>query len=123
MNQNRAKSEPRSNEARRRAAYLRYRLSPRARDLFDDLMSQRGPGPHGVYIESQCLRVAELTATAENLRADLDLRQKGGEVPTAAQITAVVRIEGVARRAAGDLAKLAPPKSQQAPTMEEWLED
>jgi hypothetical protein len=68
---------------------------------------QRGPGPHGTYLESQCLRVAELTATAENLRTELDKAEK----PTAAQITAVVRIEGVARRAAADLLKLAPPKS------------
>jgi hypothetical protein len=112
MSQKRAKSEPRSNEARRRAAYLKYRLSPRARDLFDDLIRQRGAGPHGAYLESQCLRVAELTATAETLRAELDKRKDGGEAPTAAQITAVVRIEGVARRAAADLLKMAPAKSE-----------
>ncbi len=75
-------------------------------------MRQRGPGPQGAYLESQCLRVAELTATAETLRAELDKRKDSGEAPTAAQITAVVRIEGVARRAAADLLKMAPPKSE-----------
>jgi hypothetical protein len=109
MSQKQAKSEPRSNEARRRAAYLKYRLSARARDLFDDLIRQRGPGPHGTYVEAMCLRTAELLASAERVRGELNEAEK----PTAAQITAVVRIEGVARRAVADLTKLAPPKSDE----------
>ncbi len=107
MSQNQTKTQPRSNEARRRAAYLKYRLSPRARDLFDDLIRQRGPGPHGTFVEAMCLRTAELLASAERVREELNV----AESPTAAQITAVVRIEGVARRAIGDLAKAAPPQS------------
>jgi adenosylmethionine-8-amino-7-oxononanoate aminotransferase len=109
MTQQQTKTKPRSNEARRRAAYLKYRLSPRARDLFDDLISQRGPGPHGTFAEAMTLRTAELIASAERVREELNQAKS----PTAAQITAVVRIEGVARRAIGDLAKAAPPRSEE----------
>lgn len=107
MSQHRTKSEPsasRPNHERRRAAFLKDRLSPRTRDLFLDLMSRHGPG--SLWVESQCLKLAELTASAENLRARL-----ATEEPSPALINSVTRLESTARRAAVDLAKLSPPKA------------
>jgi hypothetical protein len=115
MSQKRATSEPRSNEGRRRAEYLRKRLSPRVRDVFHDLMANRRDA--GAYLEIQALKVAELAIQAEELRARLGTMlaadTPGDKDPVrslATLINAVTRLEGTARRAAADLAKAAPAK-------------
>lgn len=122
MSRNRAKGEPtasRSNQERRRAAFLRDRLSPRVRDLFLSLMADKGDA--GTYLESQCLKVAELTASTEELRTKLkamlataegkSLSPSDAEVRSlAALINATTRLESTVRRAAADLAKTAAAK-------------
>jgi len=50
-----------------------------------------------------------LTAAAESLRAVVDAVESK---PEPAMITLVIRLEGVVRRAAADLDKLAPAKSE-----------
>jgi hypothetical protein len=114
-------------EDRRRAAFLRKRLTPRVRDVFLDLMKSRKDA--GAYLEAQCLKVAELTARAEDLRARLDAMLaplKGDEHPAlddaqvkslAALINNVTRLESTARRAAADLGKVAEAKVD---PMAEW---
>lgn len=123
MSHNRAKSEPiasRPNQERRRAAFLRDRLSPRVRDLFTDLMADRKET--GAYLESQCLKVAELTVRAEDIRARLEAMlaaAKGNDDAAvrslATLINAVTRLESTARRAAADLGKIVPK-----PTDDDW---
>jgi hypothetical protein len=122
MSHNRAKGEPiasRPNQERRRAAFLRERLSPRVRDLFLNLMADKGDV--GTYVESQCLKIAELTASAEELRTKLKamLTAAEGKSPSpsdaevrsvAALINATTRLESTVRRAAADLAKMAASK-------------
>ena len=122
MSRNRAKGEPtasRSNQERRRAAFLRDRLSPRVRDLFLSLMADKGDA--GTYLESQCLKVAELSASTEELRTKLkamlataegkSLSPSDAEVRSlAALINATTRLESTVRRAAADLAKTAAAK-------------
>jgi hypothetical protein len=104
-------------ETRRRKSFLRKRLTPRVRDLFLDLMANRKAT--GIYLESQCLKVAELTARTEDLRARLDVMlaapKKGDAEDDAdievralsALINSVTRLESTARRAAADLGKIA----------------
>jgi hypothetical protein len=115
MSQNRAKTEPRTNQSRRRSTFLRKRLKPRVRDLFLDLMKDQKDA--GAYLESQCLKVAELTARAEDLRAKLAVMvaEKGSTMiidadqvkSLAVLINSVTRLESTARRAAADLGKVA----------------
>jgi hypothetical protein len=82
------------------------------RDVFADLMKARGDV--GAYLESQALKVAELTVRAEELRAALaaKLAANGtGDVrDLAAIINSVTRLESTVRRAAADLAKIGPAK-------------
>ena len=59
----RAENDSKARQRRRRAALLRERLTPRVRDLFLDLMAGREVG---TFVESQALKVAELTAFARN---------------------------------------------------------
>ncbi len=74
----------------------------------------KGKGDVGAYLESQALKVAELTAEAEGLRAKLDAMLAADEVADikslAALINSVTRLESTARRAAADLAKIGPAK-------------
>jgi hypothetical protein len=110
MSQKRAKTEPRPNQSRRRAAFLRDRLTPRVRDLFLDLMAGREVG---TFVESQCLKVAELQAAAEGLRARLETADQNPETDAktiVALVNAMTRTESTARRAAADLGKAAPDK-------------
>ena len=78
-------------------------------------------GDAGTYLESQCLKVAELTASAEELRTKLkamlataegkSLSPSDAEVRSlAALINATTRLELTVRRAAADLAKTAAAK-------------
>lgn len=87
----------------------------RVRDLFRDLIA--GKEEAGAYVAAQCLRVAELTASAESLRAQLGAmldEAKGKTVgpdeikSLAVLVNAVTRFESTARRAAADLGKVAP---------------
>ncbi len=103
-------------QSRRRAAFIRKRVTPRVRDLFDDLMAGR-TNAGGAYLESQVLKVVELTVAAESLRAELDAMLAGAkgkpladaEVKSlAALINSVTRLESTARRASADLGKVAP---------------
>ena len=101
MSQDRAKTEPRPNHVRRRKSFLRKRLSPRVRDVFADLMTDKVDV--GAYLESQCLKVAELTVRAEDLRAKLDVMlaaakgngadAEAGVRSLAALINAVTKLE------------------------------
>jgi hypothetical protein len=113
------KPDDRSREEKRRAAFLKQRLTQRVRDLFDDLMADKGGA--GTYVESQCLKIAELTASAEELRTKLTAmlaaaegkRQSPSDAEVrslAALINATTRLESTARRAAADLAKTATAK-------------
>jgi hypothetical protein len=100
-------------QARRRAAFLRKRLSPRVRDVFQDLMADRSAA--GAWLECQVLKTAELAVRAEELRARLETMSAAPEDldqvrSLATLINAVTRLEGTARRAAADLAKAAPAK-------------
>ena len=125
MSQDRAKTEPRPNHVRRRKSFLRKRLSPRVRDVFADLMTDKVDV--GAYLESQCLKVAELTVRAEDLRAKLDVMlaaakgngadAEAGVWSLAALINAVTRLESTARRAAADLTKIVPK-----PVVQDWAE-
>jgi hypothetical protein len=119
MSQHRAKSEPRSNEARRRAEYLRKRLTGRARSLFNGLVRQIGRDRVDIVVETHALRVAELTAAAETLRAQLATTA----APTPALVNSVTRLESTAARAERALAKIAPAKTARVPTLEEYLGD
>ena len=111
------KPDDRSREEKRRAAFLKQRLTDRVRGLFVDLMADKGDA--GTYLESQCLKVAELTASAEVLRTKLKamLATAEGKSPSpsddevrslAALINATTRLESTVRRAAADLAKITP---------------
>ncbi len=105
------KPDDRSREEKRRAAFLKQRLTQRVRDLFLSLMADKGDA--GAYVESQCLKVAELTVAAEGLRAKLDamLGAANADVKSlAALINGATRLESTARRAAADLAKTAAAK-------------
>lgn len=107
------KPDDRSREDKRRAAFIRGRLSPRVRDVFTDLL--KGKGDAGAYVELQALKVAELTVRAEELRAKLAAmlaaNETAGDVRhLAALINSVTRLESTARRAAADLAKIGPAK-------------
>ncbi len=113
------KPDDRSREEKRRAAFLKRRVTQRVRDLLVDLMADKGDA--GTYVESQCLKVAELTASAEELRTKLtamltadegkSLSPSDAEVRSlAALINATTRMESTARRAAADLAKTAAAK-------------
>lgn len=111
MSQPRAKNEPRSNQDRRRAEYLRKRLSPRVRDVFRDLMADKPDA--GAYLEGQCLMVAELSVLAEALRTRLETMmaapspdEAGPLRSLATLINAVTRLQSTARRAAADLGKV-----------------
>jgi DNA-binding TFAR19-related protein (PDSD5 family) len=113
------KPDDRSREEKRRAAFLKQRLTQRVRDLMADLMADKADV--GTYVESQCLKVAELTAGAEELRtrltAMLTATEGATQSPTdaevhslAALINATTRLESTVRRAAADLAKTAGTK-------------
>lgn len=114
MSQDRAKAKPiapRPNLERRRAAFLRKRLSPpdrhRARDLFSDLLTRLGPGPHDAVTEAEALEIAELTVSCEDLRDDLakvDLKGKANLV------NAITRLQSTTNRAKRNLLKRASAK-------------
>jgi hypothetical protein len=85
----------------------------RVKDLYEDLIAGKPPG---AYLAAQALRVAELTASAESLRAKLDVMLDAGRGKTATAeeikalsvlVNAVTRFESTARRAAADLGKSA----------------
>jgi hypothetical protein len=99
---------------RRRAAFLKKRLTPCARDLFQGLVRQIGRDRVDITIEAHCLKVAELMAACEALRA------KTTEEPTPALVNSVTRLESTAARAGRALAKLAPPKSEADAFAEAW---
>ena len=88
----------------------------------------KGKGDVGAHIESQCLKVAELTVRAEDFRVKLDVmlaaaKGNGGDAEAevrclAALINAVTRLESTARRAAADLAKLTTAAGDDDPMAE-----
>jgi hypothetical protein len=119
---------------------MRNRLKPRVRDLFQDLMKDQGDA--GAYIESQCLKVAELTARAEDLRAKLAVMvaEKGSDADQvktekvtpldadqvkslAALINSVTRLESTCRRAAGDLGKVTTAKPKLSLLQQQMIRD
>jgi hypothetical protein len=113
MSAKRTENDSHGRQRRRRAAFLRERLSPRVRDVFTDLMA--GKQGVGAYVESQCLKVAELTVRAEDLRAKLAAMLAAAQPDDtdpvrslAALINSVTRLESTTRRAAADLAKITP---------------
>jgi hypothetical protein len=117
-------------QSRRRAAFIRKRLKPRVRDLFADLMADQKDA--GAYLESQCLKVAELTCRAEDLRARLDVMvstEKDDPRPLdadqvkslAALINSVTRLESTLRRAAADLGRVTAASTAKPITLEEYL--
>lgn len=112
-------------QARRRAAFLRKRLSPRVRDVFQDLMADRPDA--GAWLECQALKVAELAIRAEELRARLETMTAAPDdrdqvKSLATLINAVTRLEGTARRAAADLAKAAPAKPTGSLLLQQYLD-
>jgi hypothetical protein len=113
------KSDERSREEKRRSAFLKQRLTPRARVLFRGLITRIGRDQVDITVEGHVLRVAELTAACEALRLDLS---KGAQ-PTPALINSVTRLESTAARAERALFKIAPDKAERAPTLEEYLGD
>jgi hypothetical protein len=110
----------RQRDERRRAAFLHKRLEQlpegvrtRVRDLFRSLIGEMESDQITAAIEADTLKVAEMKVAAEELRAHL----LAAEEPDAKLVTAVVRLEGAARRAAADLAAVAPKKQPKS-----WLE-
>jgi hypothetical protein len=113
MSQSQATAKPRTNQSRRRIAFIRKRLAPRTRDLFLDLIADKEQP--SAYFEAQCLKVAELTIETEALRAKLDAMLKTNTPTDAEQVknlsalvNATTRLESTLRRAAADLGKVAP---------------
>jgi hypothetical protein len=85
---------------RRRASFLKDRLTPRSRDLFLDLMARAGPGPHGAVVEASALECAELMIACEDLRGDLEAGLKDGDLKAkAALVNAVTRLQSTTARA------------------------
>jgi hypothetical protein len=56
-------------QERRRAAFLKRRLTPRAPDLFQGLVRKIGRDRVDITIEPHCLKLAELQAGCETLRS------------------------------------------------------
>lgn len=99
------------------------RYGPEARDksrrvqtLYRALLASHGTGPSRTVVEAQCLKVAELVAGAEALRAAL----LASESPSAALINSVTRLKSTAARAERALDKLAPPKTDADAWAEAW---
>ena len=84
--------------------------------LYRSLLASHGAGTNRAVTESHCLRVAELTIIAENLRAMLLATAE----PTDAMTNSVTRAESTAARAARVLEKLAPPKTEADKWAEAW---
>jgi hypothetical protein len=105
-----------SRQEQRRVAYLRKRLTPRARDLFNGLLRKIGRDRVDIIIESHALKVAELQAGCEVLR----LKMKTAE-PTDALINSITRLESTAARAERGLFKAVPPKAEVHIPMRERL--
>jgi hypothetical protein len=124
MSQPRAKTEPRTNQIRRRTAFLRNRLSDhhddssvaRIRDLLTALLDRLGEGPHDLATEADALEAAELTVLAEQAREDLkavrvaDLKDKGALKDKANLVNAITRLSSTAARAKRAFLKTAPAK-------------
>jgi hypothetical protein len=110
----------RQRDERRRAAFLHNRLEQlpegvriRVRDLFRSLIAEMEPDQVTSAIEADGLKVAEMKVAAEELRAHL----LAADEPDPKLVTAVVRLEGAARRGGIDLAAVAPKKRPKS-----WLE-
>ncbi len=119
MSTKRTENDSHARLRRRRATFLKERLTPRVRDLFLDLMAGREAG---TFVESQCLKVAELTAAAEGLRARLETADQDPATcakTIVALVNAVTRTESTARRASVDLGTAEPDK----PHVPFWLRD
>jgi hypothetical protein len=82
--------------------YERQCAAKRVRLLYRNLIAQHGAGQNRALIEAACLRVAELTAAGEDLRAKLLATTE----PSDALINSITRLESTQRRAALDLTKL-----------------
>jgi hypothetical protein len=137
MSTKRTENDSHAHQRRRRAAFLRKRLTPRVRDVFTDLMSSRKDA--GAYLESQALKVAELTVRAEELRAKLGAMltaegeeegEEGGPVAAlsdaevrsvTALINSVTRLESTARRAAADLGKIGAEPDDPVAALKSYL--
>jgi hypothetical protein len=88
----------------------------RVRVLYRALRTSHGVGRSRAETEALCLKVAELTVAAENIRAMLLAIAE----PNDAIINDVTRMEGAMARAAQRLDKLAPPKTAADKWAEEW---
>jgi hypothetical protein len=82
----------------------------------------------GAYVESQCLKVAELTVRAEELRARLatmlaaDLPNDKDTVKSlAALVNGVTRFESTTRRAAADLGQVTHVESDPVADLKNYL--
>jgi hypothetical protein len=104
-------------QRRRRREFIRKRLSPRARDVFQGLVRQIGRDRVNIVVETHALRVAELTTAAETLREQLLATT---EAPSASLINSITRLESTAARAERALFKLAPPKTAADRWAEAW---
>ena len=94
-------------QERRRVAYLKKRLTPRSRDLFNGLVRKIGRDRIDIIIELHCLKVAELQAGCETLRLKMATAE-----PDAALINSITRLESTAARAERALFKAVPPKTE-----------
>jgi hypothetical protein len=93
-------------QERRRVAFLKKRLTPRSRELFNGLVRRIGRGRIDIIVEAHCLKVAELQAGCEDLR----LRMATAE-PDAVLVNSITRLESTTARAERALFKAVPPKT------------
>jgi hypothetical protein len=90
-----------------REAFLKDRLTPRTRILFNGFLRKIGRDRIDVTVEADCLRVAELQVGCEILRLKMQTEQ-----PTPALVNSITRLESTSARAERALFKVVPPKAE-----------